>query len=63
MTDPLTATFASGMTMSSVSVRLIEDNIVELTEEFTLTLTVPPLRGITAGSMDMAVGMIIDTTG
>ena len=48
--------------MSSVRVPVTVDNIVEMTEEFTLTLTVPMLRGITLGSITMATGMIVDTT-
>ena len=59
----LTATIAAGMTMSSVRVPVTVDNIVEMIEEFTLTLTVPMLRGITPGSITMATGMIVDTTG
>ena len=43
-------------------VPVIVDNIVEMTEEFTLTLTVPMLRGITAGSITTATGMIVDTS-
>ena len=48
--------------MSSVRVPVTVDNIVEMTEEFTLTLTVPMLRGITPGSITMATGMTVDTT-
>ena len=61
-TTPLTATFASDSSTSSVMVPVIVDNIVEMTEEFTLTLTVPMLRGITAGSITTATGMIVDTS-
>ena len=60
--NQLTATFTGGSSMSSVRVPVTVDNIVEMTEEFTLTLTVPMLRGITLGSITMATGMIVDTT-
>ena len=59
----LTATFAGGSSMSTVRVPVTVDNIVEVTEEFTLTLKLPMLRGITPGSIAMATGMIVDTTG
>ena len=49
--------------MSTVRVPVTVDNIVEMTEEFTLTLMVPMLRGITPGFITMATGMIVDTTG
>ena len=64
-TTPLTATFASGMRMSNVSVPVINDNIAEGPEEFNLMLNVPPSLGpaITVDSMnDEAVGVIIDST-
>ena len=63
-TATLTATFDSGMTMSSVSVAVINDTIIEEAEEFDLTLTVPSSLGpaITAGSRNTAVGIITDST-
>ena len=63
-TTPLTATFDSGMTMSSVSVPVINDSIVEGREEFDLTLNVPLSLGpaITAGNRDRATGVITDST-
>ena len=62
-TTTLTATFASGMTMSNVSVPVIVDNIAEEHEEFDLMLIVPSSLGpaITAGSRDTATGVIIDS--
>ena len=61
-TTPLTATFASGMTMSNVSVPVIVDSIAEGHEEFNLTLSVPSLLGpsITAGGRNRAIGVITD---
>ena len=64
ITTTLTATFASGMTMSNVSVPVIVDSIVEKSEEFDLALNVPSSLSpaITAGSRDSAEGVIIDST-
>ena len=61
-TTILTATFASGMTMSNVSVPVIVDNIAEEHEEFDLMLIVPSSLGpaITAGSRDTATGVITE---
>ena len=64
ITTTLTATFASGMTMSNVSVPVIIDSIVEGPEEFDLTLSIPPSLSpaITAGGRDIATGVITDST-
>ena len=63
-TATLTATFGSGMIMSSVNVSLIPDRILEGPEEFNLMINVPSSLGpaITASTMDSAVGVIIDST-
>ena len=63
-TDTLTATFASGMTMSSVQVPMMADDIAEGSEEFDLVLSVSPSLGpaITAGGIQRAVGVITDST-
>ena len=63
-TTTLTATFASGMTMSNVSVPVIPDSIAEGHEEFDLSLNVPSSLSpaITAGSRDRATGVIADFT-
>ena len=60
----LTATFASGMTMSNVSVPVIVDGIVEEHEEFDLTLNVPSSLNpsITVGTRNRAIGVITDST-
>ena len=61
----LTATFTSGMTMTNVSVPVMKDNIVELPEQFELTLNVPSSLSpaITAESgKNRAVGVISDST-
>ena len=63
-TTILTATFASGMRMSNVSVPVIVDKIAEGHEEFDLSLNVPSSLSpaITAGSRDRATGVITDST-
>ena len=50
--------------MSSVTVPVTSDDISEGTEEFDLTLTVPPslAPAITAGGRNTAVGEITDST-
>ena len=57
------ATFASGATMSNVRVPVIEDNIVEMNEEFVITLNQPTVRGVMLGTITMTTGIIMDTTG
>ena len=61
---PLTATFASGMTMSNVSVPVNNDSFLEGPEEFNLTLDVPSSLGpaVTAGDRVRATGVIIDSS-
>ena len=64
-TTTLTATFDSGMTMSSVSVPVMNDMILEgENKRFDLMLIVPLSVGpaITAGGRNRAIGVIIDTT-
>ena len=53
------------MTISNVSVPVVNDVIVEGQEEFNLALDVPSSlsSAITAGSRDTAVGIITDSTG
>ena len=50
--------------MSNVSVQVIPDNVVEGDEEFDLTLTLPSSvgRGITLGSRNTSIGVIMDST-
>ena len=50
--------------MSSVSVPVFSDNIVEGSEEFDIMLTVPPslAPAIRAGGRDSTVGVITDST-
>ena len=64
-TTTLTATFDSWMTMSSVSVPVIDDMLAEgQNETLNLMLIVPSSHGpaITAGGRNRATGVIIDTT-
>ena len=57
-----TATIAAGTSNSTINIRVIDDDIVEGDEMFTMTLNVPTSPGITAGDITMATGIIIDTT-
>ena len=59
------ASFASRATRASVSVRVLQDNIVEADEQFDLTLTLPPSApaGISIGGRNRAIGVIEDSTG
>ena len=52
------------MTMSSVSVPVIDDMIVGVNKTFNLVLSVPSSLGsaITAGDKSKAMGVIVDTT-
>ena len=60
----LTATFASGITMTNVSVPVMPDSIAEGHEEFDLSLNVPSSLSpaITTGGRNMAIGNITDST-
>ena len=57
-----TVTITAGTRSSTVDIRVINDDIVEGDEMFTMTLNVPTSPGITAGDITMATGIIIDTT-
>ena len=63
-TTPLTATFDSGMTMSSVSVPVMDDNIVERNETFNVILKIPPSvnRRIMTDAQNIAMVTITDST-
>ena len=66
-TTTLTATFDSGMTMSSVSVPVIDDDIIEVDETFSITLSFSTPssvnKGITLGARYNAIVTITDSTG
>ena len=63
-TTPLTATFGSGSIMSSVSVPLMADDIVELNEAFYVTLSISSsVQGIIVGDRHSATIVIADSTG
>ena len=64
-TTPVTATFHSGMTISNVSVAVIDDKLAEgINETFHLMLIVPSslAPSITAGDRNRATAVIFDTT-
>ena len=57
-----TATITAGASSSTINITVIDDNIVEGDEMFTMTLNVPTSPGITAGSITMATAIITDST-
>ena len=62
-TTTLTATFDSGMTMSSVSVPVIDDDIVEGNETFVVMLSLNSKKGIKIDGKNNAMVTIMDSTG
>ena len=60
-----TATITAGTNTSTVNIAVVNDNIVEGNETFTMNLNVPALLGpgIIAGDITMATGIIIDSSG
>ena len=57
-----TATITAGTNSSTVNIAVIDDDIVEGDETFTMNLNVPMLPGITAGAFTGTVATIIDTS-
>ena len=57
-----TATITAGASSSTINITVIDDNIVEGDEMFTMTLNVPTSPGITTGNITMATATIIDST-
>ena len=58
-----TATFLAGQRTASVSIPIINDMLVEPTEDFSAVLTIPPTatsQGITKGAADTATIDIVD---
>ena len=52
----------AGTNSSTVNIAVIDDNIVEGNETFTMSLNVPVSPGILAGAITMATAVIIDTS-
>ena len=52
----------AGTNSSTVNIAVINDNIVEGDEMFTINLNVPVSPGIVAGAITMATATIIDTS-
>ena len=52
----------AGTNSSTVNIAVINDNIVEGDETFTMNLNVPASPGILAGAVTVATAMIIDTS-
>ena len=57
-----TTTITAGASSSTINITVINDNIVEGDEMFTVTLNVPTSPGVTAGSITMATATITDST-
>ena len=58
-----TATFPAGATTASVSIPITDNTIAELTEDFSVVLTIPAAaayQGITKGATDIATIDILD---
>ena len=52
----------AGTNSSTVNITVINDNIVEGNEMFTINLNVPVSPGLVAGAITMASATVIDTT-
>ena len=63
-TAPQTVRITPGTDRSTVNIPVLNDNIVEGNEMFTMNLNVPDVLGpgIIAGATTMATGIIIDTS-
>ncbi|MDA8002873.1 MAG: hypothetical protein MPL62_16440 [Alphaproteobacteria bacterium] len=64
--ESFSVTFPAGVNMMSFNVSIINDNIAELDESFTLTLEIPAASmsfGVIAGSFDTATVNITDSEG
>ena len=61
---PFTAKIPAGATTTTVRVPVMNDNIVEGDETFSMSLTVPSSLGpgIVAGSVTSSTGIIVDST-
>ena len=57
-----TATVTAGASSSTINITVINDNIVEGDEMFTMTLNVPTSPGITTGNITIATATITDST-
>ena len=57
-----TVVITAGTNSSTVNIAVMDDNIVEGDETFTMNLNVPVSPGIVAGTFTMATATIIDTS-
>lgn len=61
---PLAASIPAGQTSATVTVPILQDNIREMNEMFSLELELPvAIPGVTLAGVNMAVGTILDSTG
>ena len=64
--ESFSVTFPAGVNVMSFNVLIINDNIAELAESFTLGLVIPPASaamGVIKGSPDTATVIIMDDEG
>ena len=63
LSTPLTATFTAGTTSTAINISLTTDNIMEQSETFDLSFTIPlSLSGQVLSGMDKATVNITDDT-
>ena len=62
---PINTTFTAGTASTTVNVPVTEDEILEPSESFGLTITVPPMLStrVLVGDPNTATGNIIDSNG
>ena len=61
---PLNASVPAGQTNTTVTVPILQDNIVENNEMFSLQLVLPvSIPGVTLAGVNTAMGTILDSTG
>ena len=64
ISNPITATFPAGINITTISIPLIEDSIVEETEMFTLAIMVPSSEeDVKRGTIDTCTCQIVDSNG
>ena len=62
---PINATFAPGFSSTTVNILVMEDDIVESSETFSLSIIIPSSLGsrVLPGRLNTAIGRITDSNG
>ena len=62
---PIKATFAPGFSSTTVNILIMEDDIVESSETFSLSIIIPSSLGsqVLPGRLNTAIGRITDSNG